>query len=100
MLSVVTTHQDLDERFRTELAGLTAATVIRDLDDPVRDDTALTGKQTPEEAAKALGIGRTTVYKLIGLGELRAVKVGGSRRVSAAALAEYVERLDRDAGPG
>jgi 2-oxoisovalerate dehydrogenase E1 component len=49
MLSVVTTPQDLDERFRAELAGLTAATVIRELDAPVRDDTALTGEQ-----AKAL----------------------------------------------
>src|SRR5258705_980884 len=45
MLSGVTNPQDLDERFRTELAGLAAATVIRDLDEPVRDDTALTGVQ-------------------------------------------------------
>src|SRR5262249_10582147 len=45
MLSGVTTPQDLDERFRTELAGLTAATVIRDVDGPVRADTALTGEQ-------------------------------------------------------
>ncbi len=48
MLSVVTTPQDLDERFRRELAGLTAATVIREpsaLTAPVRDDTALTGEQ-------------------------------------------------------
>ncbi|GAA2614546.1 hypothetical protein GCM10010399_51710 [Dactylosporangium fulvum] len=45
MLSSVTTPQDLDERFRAELAGLVATTVIRDLDEPVRDDTALTGTQ-------------------------------------------------------
>jgi 2-oxoisovalerate dehydrogenase E1 component len=45
MLSVVTTPQDLDERFRAELAGLTAATVIRDLDGPVRDATTLTAGQ-------------------------------------------------------
>src|SRR5690242_732388 len=48
MLSGVTTPQDLDERFRRELAGLTAATVIREpaaLTAPVRDDTALTGEQ-------------------------------------------------------
>ena len=47
MLSGVTTPQDLDERFRRELAGLTAATVIREpsaLTAPVRDDTALTGE--------------------------------------------------------
>src|SRR5262245_56479477 len=45
MLSFVTTPQDLDERFRSELAGLTAATVIRDAAGPVADDTALTGSQ-------------------------------------------------------
>jgi 2-oxoisovalerate dehydrogenase E1 component len=48
MLSSVTTPQDLDERFRAELAGLVAATVIKDLDEPVRDDTALTGVQARE----------------------------------------------------
>src|SRR5258705_9053232 len=48
MLSSVTTPQDLDERFRAglaELAGLVTTTVIRDADEPVRDDTALTGAQ-------------------------------------------------------
>ncbi|WP_433079367.1 transketolase C-terminal domain-containing protein [Dactylosporangium sp. CA-052675] len=45
MLSSVTTPQDLDERFRAELAGLVAATGARDLDEPVREDTALTGEQ-------------------------------------------------------
>src|SRR6185312_63485 len=37
--------QDLDERFRAELAGLVAASSGRDLDEPVREDTALTGEQ-------------------------------------------------------
>jgi len=32
MLSSVTTPQDLDERFRAELAGLVAAASARDLD--------------------------------------------------------------------
>ncbi|MFF5227029.1 transketolase C-terminal domain-containing protein [Dactylosporangium sp. NPDC000521] len=48
MLSSVTTPQDLDERFRAELAGIVAAAVVRDLDEPVRDDTALTGVQARE----------------------------------------------------
>src|SRR6266540_7013877 len=43
MLSSVTTPQDLDERFRAELAQLPAATVRRDPEGPVRDGTALTG---------------------------------------------------------
>src|SRR2546423_1804858 len=45
MLTIVTTPQELDERFRAQLAGLTATTVIRDIDGPVRDDTSLTGEQ-------------------------------------------------------
>ena len=48
----------------------------------------------PEEVARALGVGRTTVYELIRVGELRSVKIGNSRRISAAALADYVERLE------
>jgi excisionase family DNA binding protein len=48
----------------------------------------------PEEAAKALGVGRTTVFELIKAGELRSVKIGNSRRISADALADFVRRLD------
>jgi excisionase family DNA binding protein len=48
----------------------------------------------PEEAAQVLGLGRTKVYELIRSGALRSVKVGNSRRVSTAALAEYVNQLD------
>ena len=50
----------------------------------------------PEEAAKVLGLGRTKVYELIASGELRSVKIGAARRVSATALAEFVSRLDLD----
>jgi excisionase family DNA binding protein len=46
-----------------------------------------------EEAARRLSIGRTTVFELIRRGELKAVKVGRSRRVPAAAIAEYASRL-------
>jgi excisionase family DNA binding protein len=48
----------------------------------------------PEDVAKALQIGRTKVFELIRTGELRSIKLGGSRRVSPAALADYVARLD------
>lgn len=44
MLSNVTTPQDLDERFRSAVGGLTAATDRRAEDQPVRDGTALTGQ--------------------------------------------------------
>jgi excisionase family DNA binding protein len=52
---------------------------------------------TPEEAAQALRVGRSKVYELMRSGALRSVKIGGSRRISATALAEYVARLEQDA---
>jgi excisionase family DNA binding protein len=46
------------------------------------------------EAARLLGIGRRRVYDLIRMREMRSVKVGASRRISARALAEYVAQLE------
>jgi excisionase family DNA binding protein len=48
----------------------------------------------PEEAAAVLRVGRTRVFELIRSGELRSVKIGHLRRVSATALAEFVARLE------
>lgn len=48
----------------------------------------------PAEAAARLGIGRTKLYELMASGQLRSVKIGGARRVSATALAEFVAALD------
>jgi len=52
---------------------------------------------TAEEAARVLRLGRSKVYELMRSGELRSVKIGGSRRVSTKALAEFVARLEADA---
>ena len=49
---------------------------------------------TPEEVARLLGIGRSRVYDLIRTRELRSVKVGCSRRISARALSDYVTSLE------
>jgi excisionase family DNA binding protein len=49
---------------------------------------------TPEEAAKALSVGRSKVYDLMRAGSLRSVKIGGSRRISATALAEFIAGLE------
>jgi excisionase family DNA binding protein len=46
------------------------------------------------EVARLLGIGQCRVYDLIRQRELRSVKVGASRRISARALAEYVAELE------
>ena len=51
----------------------------------------------PEDAARALGVGRTKVYELIRSGALRSVRVGGLRRVPVAALNEFVTRLEEEA---
>ena len=51
---------------------------------------------TTVEAARLLGVGRSTVYLLMGEGRLESVKVGGLRRIPAAALEEYVEALRKD----
>jgi excisionase family DNA binding protein len=48
----------------------------------------------PEDAAAALGIGRTKVYELMRSGMLRSVKLGGLRRIPATALAEFVAQLE------
>ena len=42
------------------------------------------------EVAKALGLGRSTIYELIAKGELPVVRVGRAIRVSAAAVQKWV----------
>ena len=51
---------------------------------------------TPEEAAEALSIGRSTLYLLLQNDELRSVKIGAARRIPMAAVREYVDSLDQD----
>jgi excisionase family DNA binding protein len=48
---------------------------------------------SPAEAARALGVGRSTVYVLMDKGELRSVRVGHSRRIPAAEVVAFVHRL-------
>jgi excisionase family DNA binding protein len=49
---------------------------------------------TPEEAAKLLSVGRTTVYALIKAGDLHPVHIGRSCRLSRTELERYVGRLE------
>ena len=48
---------------------------------------------SPAEAAEHLSIGRSKVYELMRLGQLRSVKIGGCRRISRAALIDLVANL-------
>lgn len=48
------------------------------------------------EVAQLLNLSRSVVYELIKAGRLRAVSEGRARRISAAAIADYVELLERE----
>ena len=52
---------------------------------------------TPEEAARRLSVGRTTVYALMASGELLSVNIGRCRRVPVSSLSSFVNRLIGDA---
>lgn len=48
---------------------------------------------TVEEASRLLGIGRTTMYDLIGRGEVKSVRLGKRRLISRKSLEQFVELL-------
>lgn len=48
---------------------------------------------TPEQAAEALGIGRSLLYELLRSGQLQSVRIGACRRIPVAAIDEFVEEL-------
>lgn len=48
---------------------------------------------TPEEAARRLSVGRTTLYELLSSGALPSVQIGRCRRVPVSALSAFVDRL-------
>jgi excisionase family DNA binding protein len=52
---------------------------------------------TVEEAAKALSVGRTQMFKLIADGSVSSVRIGRSRRVSVDAIREYAKKLEDSA---
>lgn len=54
---------------------------------------------TPEETAEQLRISRPRVFDLIRSGALVSVKIGRSRRIRAADLADYVAALPVDTSP-
>jgi excisionase family DNA binding protein len=52
---------------------------------------------TVEEAADCIGVCRSNMFKLIRRGDVKSVKVGRLRRVTPAALEDYVRRLSAPA---
>ena len=51
---------------------------------------------TLRETAVALRLSRSKLYELMAAGKLRSVKIGGSRRIPATALAEFVAALEAE----
>jgi excisionase family DNA binding protein len=49
----------------------------------------------PAEAARVLGMGRTSVFALLKSGRLRSVKLGGARYITADALRAFVDELEQ-----
>ena len=49
---------------------------------------------TVEQVADMLHIGRDKVYYLLRTGQLRSIKIGKSRRITAEHLAEFVASLE------
>ena len=48
---------------------------------------------TVEQAAEALGIGRTTMFALVKSGQIQSIRIGRLRRVPADAIDTYAQRL-------
>ena len=51
---------------------------------------------TVEDAARAMAVGRTTVYQLLAAGSLRSVKIGRSRRIPLDAIRDYVADISTE----
>ena len=49
---------------------------------------------TVEEVGHLTGLGRTLLYEKLKSGELRSVTIGRSRRISKAAIEDFVRRLE------
>lgn len=47
----------------------------------------------PQEAAAALGIGRSKLYELMAAGQLESVHIGTCRRIPRSALDSFVDEL-------
>ncbi|MGI8664409.1 MAG: helix-turn-helix domain-containing protein [Acidimicrobiales bacterium] len=78
-------HQPAWEQLELGTTGDTAG-----YDDEVTTSQLLV---TIPVAARMLGLGRTTVYELIGVGDLEVVHIGRAARVPVEAVRDFVGRL-------
>ncbi|WP_082574175.1 helix-turn-helix domain-containing protein [Cellulomonas sp. Root137] len=52
------------------------------------------------EAAQRLGVGRSTMYELLGSGQIESVHIGRLRKVPVSALSAFVENLREHSSGG
>jgi excisionase family DNA binding protein len=62
--------------------------LVQEHAEPAPDPTMVA--LTVEEAARRIGVGRTTMYALIAAGEVQSVQIGRLRRIPAQALNDYI----------
>lgn len=80
---------------------------ITELVGALREELAPTTAEPPpdrlmsvEQAAEALGVGRTSVYAAIAAEQLRSFRVGRRRLVSSSAIAEFIAQAESRGAAG
>ncbi|WP_157630622.1 helix-turn-helix domain-containing protein [Kribbella catacumbae] len=86
--NAITNHTTAGQR-RTAMAS--ALEVVDSLRPEYETPTPLL--LTVEEAARLLGIGRTTAFALVKSGELESIPLGRLRRIPAECITDYINRL-------
>jgi excisionase family DNA binding protein len=54
----------------------------------------------PEEAARALGCSRDTIFKLLASGQLRGWHIGAARLISGDEIRRFIREREEEAGGG
>ena len=67
------------------------------VDEPVRTAVTTPNLYRVPEAMRLLSLSRSVVYEQIRVGRLKSVSQGRTRLISAAAIADYVALLQREA---
>ncbi len=71
---------------------------FNDVEDSIAEDGQRPLLLTAAEAARALAIGRSTLYELIGAGAIDVVHIGRSARIRHRDLERFVEQLSARGG--
>ena len=81
----------------SDCQGISKQTNIKELTQVNQETVEDTGRLlTIKEAGEILGVGRSTVYKLIEDGRLRSVKIGAARRIWDQDIKRFLFSLTRE----